>query len=440
MVIRLLLAVAAAAFALASLSHAGIWFSGELGPAATAEGIIAIVLAVAAVAAWSWPQRARHIAPAALAFAFLGPCVGAFTIAVGIGPQTQTDHVLHALLLLGLALGLVRLDLSAPRRSGHNFAPTQVTPALPRTCSIFYSPPVVCELMTRPKLVSVAVPKQTPVRRAPIPMNSRRREIEYAIEVFVRGHSAGKSRTFPYEARRMRSLWVMRDAPRQNPRDYRKEEWIAYDVAANKVDAVARCHSRGRFFVGAMVESGASDEATRAAYRCLGYRLLATEGFFVQRLRQIPKVPVPLPIERVRTPELASRLAQATRTRPILSSLLGDRRPIPSVCGAGWAGNRGPGTQRGCGWGHLVHRHARQRGLSAARDRTGAVVPNVARRSRPRREVFGADGEPRGGAAVPARGLRADRNALALRTKEGLGGASTVSSKLRRPRTPAKVL
>ena len=28
-------------------------------------------------------------------------------------------------------------------------------------------------------------------------MNSRSREIEFAIEVFVRGHSAGKSRTFP---------------------------------------------------------------------------------------------------------------------------------------------------------------------------------------------------------------------------------------------------
>jgi len=152
-------------------------------------------------------------------------------------------------------------------------------------------------------------------------MNGRRREIEYAIEVFVRGHSAGKSRTFPYEAHRIRSLWVMRDAPRQNPRDYRKEEWIAYDVDANKVDAVARSHSRGRFFVGAMVESGASDQH-------LGYRLLATEGFFVQRLRRIPKVPVPLPIERVRTPELASRLAQATRTRPILPSLLQTDAPF----------------------------------------------------------------------------------------------------------------
>jgi hypothetical protein len=91
-----------------SLSHAGILFSGwEHGRAATAEGVIAIVLAVAGVAAWNWPQRARYIAPAALAFAFLGTLVGAVTIAVGIGPQTRADLVLHALLLLGLALGLV---------------------------------------------------------------------------------------------------------------------------------------------------------------------------------------------------------------------------------------------------------------------------------------------------------------------------------------------
>ena len=49
-------------------------------------------------------------------------------------------------------------------------------------------------------------------------------EIGFAIEVFVRGHSAGKSRTFPYEASRVGPLWVMRDAPRRNSRDYRKEE------------------------------------------------------------------------------------------------------------------------------------------------------------------------------------------------------------------------
>jgi hypothetical protein len=46
-------------------------------------------------------------------------------------------------------------------------------------------------------------------------MKSRREELECAIEVFVHGHSAGKSSTFPYEAKRVQSLWVMRDAPRR---------------------------------------------------------------------------------------------------------------------------------------------------------------------------------------------------------------------------------
>jgi hypothetical protein len=41
-----------------------------------------------------------------LAFAFLGTLVGPFTIAVGIGPQTRAELLLHVLLLLGLALGL----------------------------------------------------------------------------------------------------------------------------------------------------------------------------------------------------------------------------------------------------------------------------------------------------------------------------------------------
>ena len=146
-------------------------------------------------------------------------------------------------------------------------------------------------------------------------MKSQHCEIEFAIEVFVRGHSAGKSRTFPHEASRIGPLWAMRDAPRRNPRDYRKEEWIAHHVDAREVDAIARRETRGRFFVCAIVEEGESDEPTRSAYRSLGYRLLATEGFFVQRLKRIPKSPSPVPIERVRTPELAARLGKVTRTR-----------------------------------------------------------------------------------------------------------------------------
>ena len=75
-----------------------------------------------------------------------------------------------------------------------------------------------------------------------------------------------------------------------------KEEWIAHHVDAREVDAIARRETRGRFFVCAIIGEGESDEPTRSAYRSLGYRLLATEGFFVQRLKRIPKSSSPAPI------------------------------------------------------------------------------------------------------------------------------------------------
>src|SRR5215469_13972392 len=143
------------------------------------------------------------------------------------------------------------------------------------------------------------------------------REIEFAIEVFVRGHAAGRSRTFPYEVTRVGPLWVMRDAPRKNPRDYRKEEWIAHDAEPKKVDAIARKHTRGHFFVCAMIAEGEPDAPVRAAYKALGYRLLTTEGVFIQPLKRIPGPSSSVSIERVRTPVLAAQLGKITRTRPV---------------------------------------------------------------------------------------------------------------------------
>lgn len=154
------------------------------------------------------------------------------------------------------------------------------------------------------------------------------REIDFAVEVFVRGHSAGRSRTFPYEVSRVGQLWLMRDAPRKNSAFCRKEEWIAHDVDPSEVDAIARQHTRGRFFVCAMIAEGEPDQPTRAAYKAIGYRLLATEGFFVQQMKRIPKPRSPVLIERVRTPDLAAKLGKITRTRPISNGLLGTDAPF----------------------------------------------------------------------------------------------------------------
>ena len=154
-------------------------------------------------------------------------------------------------------------------------------------------------------------------------------DIDFAIEVFVRGHAAGRSRTFPYEVSRVGPLWVMRDAPRKNPRDYRKEEWIAHGVDPGEVDAIARRDARGRFFVCAMI--GGRRRRTRRPgppTRRSAIGCSRPKGFFVQRLKRIPKPPSPVAIERVRTPDLAARLGKVTRTRPIADDLLGDDAPF----------------------------------------------------------------------------------------------------------------
>src|SRR5262249_36102602 len=55
---------------------------------------------------------------------------------------------------------------------------------------------------------------------------------------------------------------------------------------------------------------------TRTAYKSLGYRLPATEGFFVPRRLRVAKAPTPLSNEWV-APGAAAWLGQVVRTRPI---------------------------------------------------------------------------------------------------------------------------
>jgi len=166
-------------------------------------------------------------------------------------------------------------------------------------------------------------------------MAHRSLEIEHATEVFVRGFCAEKSRTHPYEHFQVGRIWVMRDAQRKNPKNYRKEEWIAYGVEAGEVDAAARNGTRGRFFVCAIPGMDETDEALRAGYKALGYRLLRTEPFFVHRLTKIPRAIIvgsaarrasnsAVKIERVTTPQVAEQFGKATRTRPIEAENLKD--------------------------------------------------------------------------------------------------------------------
>ena len=142
-------------------------------------------------------------------------------------------------------------------------------------------------------------------------------DMDAAIEVFVRAFAYGRSFTHPYLPERVGRMWVVRDGPRKNPADYRREEWIAAGVEAAEVDRLARAGTRGRYCICAIRGQGEDDAPLRAAYKSLGYRLQCTEPFMAHRLRRVPKLPEPYPVVRVTTRELADRLAKAARGRQV---------------------------------------------------------------------------------------------------------------------------
>jgi hypothetical protein len=105
--IRLLLLVEAASFAVASLIHSGRMIQGYEHPQARiAEGVIALVLLAGLALTWIRPQWLRRAALSAQGFAFLGTLVGVFTILVGVGPRTAPDIAYHVGILFVLAWGL----------------------------------------------------------------------------------------------------------------------------------------------------------------------------------------------------------------------------------------------------------------------------------------------------------------------------------------------
>lgn len=108
MTARTFLAAEALAFLSAALFHSGIVVSYAHGKAATAESVIAVVLGASLLLAVARPGAARPAALGAQSFALLGTCVGIFTIAIGIGPQTILDLVIHAGLIALLITGLRR--------------------------------------------------------------------------------------------------------------------------------------------------------------------------------------------------------------------------------------------------------------------------------------------------------------------------------------------
>ncbi len=157
---------------------------------------------------------------------------------------------------------------------------------------------------------------------------ARRDEIERALEVFAVGFAFTRSLTFPCSGVRVGALWVIRDGVRKKAADYRREEWVACGVRAEEVDAQARAGARSAFCVCAILRAGESDEAMRAAYRALDYRLLGTEPLMIHRLKTLPQVATPLPIVRVNTTELADAVKKSAGRKQVLPEHFANDAPL----------------------------------------------------------------------------------------------------------------
>lgn len=145
-----------------------------------------------------------------------------------------------------------------------------------------------------------------------------------AVETFVRGFAACRSRTHPYLVERVEGIWRLSDAPRTGKSGRRRDEWVALDRDPQDVDAVARRDSPSRYLLCAIVAAGEDDGPLRLLYKRLGYRLLTTEPLFVHSLTRIPRVASKARIVRVDGAARAAEFGKATRTRPAGPESWGD--------------------------------------------------------------------------------------------------------------------
>jgi hypothetical protein len=116
---RLFLLFEGTSFAIAGLIHSGLLGNGRDQPASIAESLIAVVLLIGLMLTWVWPARVRLISLAAQSFALLGTLVGAFTIAIGIGPRSVADIAFHVTILAVLVWGVVSSLNRGRRRDEH---------------------------------------------------------------------------------------------------------------------------------------------------------------------------------------------------------------------------------------------------------------------------------------------------------------------------------
>jgi GNAT superfamily N-acetyltransferase len=152
--------------------------------------------------------------------------------------------------------------------------------------------------------------------------------LDLAIDAFAQSNAITSSFTHPSMIERFGPALVNRDAARKNAADYRRERWTARGMAPTELDKLTRRHARGRYCICAIQPPGEPEDALRAGYKSLGYRLQATESFMMHSLAKIPAVAEPFLVERVLTQELADRVTKSARYRQLLPAHLAENSSL----------------------------------------------------------------------------------------------------------------
>ncbi|MGH7563907.1 MAG: hypothetical protein ACREK5_05745 [Gemmatimonadota bacterium] len=121
----LVVGLEAVGFLIAALLHLGVplpvgFSEPVILPAAIAEGLIGLFLAIAGLALVAGDRLAWGLAVAAHVFGVPGVLVGMVALAVGAGPSTEANAIYHRVALIVLVAVLVLLWTPAGRRAaGH---------------------------------------------------------------------------------------------------------------------------------------------------------------------------------------------------------------------------------------------------------------------------------------------------------------------------------
>lgn len=196
--------------------------------------------------------------------------------------------------------------------------------------------------------------------------NVNERDMERAIEAFVRGYCFQRNFTQPHFAERVGGVWRLFDEPGPKAR---REEYVVYGLTPKKVHQSVRRLAKRHYCITAIFGSDESGDLIRDEYKALGYRFNNREAFMRHTLQRIPRVTAPVSIRKVSSEAMADKLAKAARRRQILAEHLVKSLPQRSYVALldeeviGWANSVVDGDATYCAGMYVAPSH-RRRGIA----------------------------------------------------------------------------